>query len=48
MVKELVTCPLDGTILPWVLRDSVIKLAKERGIKVSEKDFYIQEIIDAI
>ena len=46
--KELVTCHLDGTILPGVMRDSVIQLAKEWGIKVSERDFYITEIIEAI
>lgn len=46
--KELVTCHLDGTILPGVMRDSVIELAKEWGIKVSEKEFYIQEVIEAI
>ncbi len=46
--KELVTCNLDGTILPGVIRDSVIKLAEEWGIKVSERQFYITEIIEAI
>jgi len=46
--KELVTSSLDGTILPGVMRDSVINLAKEWGIKVTERDFYIHEIIDAI
>lgn len=46
--KELITCPLDGTILPGVMRDSIIKVAKEWGIQVSESDFYIQEVIEAI
>jgi len=46
--KELVTCHLDGTILPGVMRDSVIQLAKEWGIKVSERDFYITDMIEAI
>jgi branched-chain amino acid aminotransferase len=46
--KELVTCGLDGTILAGVMRNSVITLAKEWGIKVTERDFYIQEIIEAI
>ena len=46
--KELVTCPLDGTILPGVMRDSVINVANEWGIQVSERNFYIQEIIEAI
>lgn len=46
--KEIVTCHLDGTILPGVMRDSVIQLAKEWGIKLSEREFYITEIIEAI
>lgn len=46
--KELVTCPLDGTILPGVMRDSVIKVGNEWGIQVTERNFFIQEIIEAI
>lgn len=46
--KELITCPLDGTILPGVMRDSVITLAKEWDVNVIEKDFYIDEVIQAI
>lgn len=46
--KEIVTCSLDGTILPGVMRDTVINIAREWGIKVTERDFYIQEIVDAV
>jgi branched-chain amino acid aminotransferase len=46
--KELITCPLDGTILPGVMRDSVITLAKEWGIKVTERHFTIHEILDSL
>ena len=46
--KELITCPLDGTILPGVIRDSVIKTCTEWGIKVSERHYSIHDIIKAI
>jgi len=45
---ELVTAPLDGTILPGVTRDSVIQLAKSWGIPVREEKYTITEVIDAI
>jgi branched-chain amino acid aminotransferase len=43
--KELITCPLDGTILPGVTRDSVIQMAKSWNIKVSEKHYTIQDVM---
>lgn len=46
--KELVTAPLDGTILPGVTRDSVIKLATSWGIRVREAPYTIGEVIGAI
>ncbi len=46
--KELVTAPLDGTILPGVTRDSVIRLAQSWGIKVREAPYTIHEVITAI
>lgn len=46
--KELITCPLDGTILPGVIRDSVITLAKEWGVKVTQRHFTIHEILDSL
>lgn len=39
---ELITPPLDGTILPGVTRDSILALCKEKNeFKVSVKDFRI-------
>ena len=39
---ELVTPPLDGTILPGITRDSILNLAKTLGkFKVTEKMFKI-------
>lgn len=49
--KELVTAPLDGTILEGVTRDSVLALARERlvpeGWKVSERKFTMRELDEA-
>ncbi|KAK6344425.1 hypothetical protein TWF696_008062 [Orbilia brochopaga] len=47
-VKELITAPLDGTILEGVTRESVLALARERlaseGWIVSERKFTIGEV----
>jgi branched-chain amino acid aminotransferase len=49
--KELVTAPLDGTILEGVTRDSVLSLAREKlvpeGWKVSERKFTMKEMDEA-
>jgi len=45
--NELVTPPLDGTILEGTTRDCVIRLAKEGGIKVIERKITIDEVITA-
>ncbi|ORY06491.1 aminotransferase [Clohesyomyces aquaticus] len=49
--KELLTAPLDGTILEGVTRDSILGLARERlepqGWKISERKFTMQDIADA-
>ena len=49
--KELVTAPLDGTILEGVTRDSVLTLARERlapkGWAVSERKLRMSEIAEA-
>ena len=52
--KELITAPLDGTILEGVTRDSVLQLARERiegdsklGWKVSERYLTMKEIAEA-
>ena len=45
---ELITAPLTGTILPGVTRDSVIRLAKSWGVKVSERRLSMDEVMAAI
>jgi len=44
---ELITPPLSGSILPGVTRDSVIKLARSWGVKVSERPLSMDEIVAA-
>ncbi|MCP3891093.1 MAG: branched-chain amino acid aminotransferase [Desulfobulbaceae bacterium] len=44
---ELITPPLEGTILGGITRDSVIKLAKSWGEKVVERKISIDEVIEA-
>lgn len=49
--KELLTAPLDGTILEGVVRDSILELARERlvpeGWKVTERRFHMREVAEA-
>ncbi|KAB8437357.1 hypothetical protein FH972_025037 [Carpinus fangiana] len=49
--KELITAPLDGTILDGVTRDSILALARERlvpeGWKVTERRFTMNEVNQA-
>ncbi|KAI0477497.1 branched-chain amino acid aminotransferase [Xylariaceae sp. FL0804] len=49
--KELVTAPLDGTILEGVTRDSVLGLAREKlapeGWLISERKITMRELADA-
>lgn len=46
--KELITPPLDGTILPGVTRNSIISLVKEWGnYKVSENPIEIAQVLKA-
>jgi len=44
----LMTAPLDGTILRGVTRDSVLKLAKDKGFKVKEEALTIDTICETI
>jgi branched-chain amino acid aminotransferase len=44
---ELITPPLEGTILPGVTRDSVIHLARDWGMKASERRLSIDEVFGA-
>lgn len=45
--NTLITSPLSGTILPGITRDSIIKLAKDKGYKVEEKRLLIKEVFEA-
>ncbi len=45
---ELVTPPLEGSILPGLTRDSVIKLAESSGVKVVERKIAIGEVLETI
>jgi branched-chain amino acid aminotransferase len=44
---ELITPPLTGSILPGITRDSVLRLTKDWGLKVSERRITINEVMDA-
>lgn len=41
---SVATPSLDGTILRGITRDSVIKLIKDRGLNISERDISLEEI----
>lgn len=45
--RELLTPPLDGTILPGVTRDSILCLAKDFGIKTAEQKITLPQISNA-
>lgn len=44
---EVVTPPLSGMILPGVTRDSALALMREWGLRVSERQVSIDEVVDA-
>ena len=44
---EVITAPLEGTILPGVTRDCVIAILKDKGIPVIERKLSVDEIKDA-
>jgi branched-chain amino acid aminotransferase len=44
---EVITPPLSGTILPGVTRDSVLTLARDWGLRVSERPITIDDVIEA-
>jgi branched-chain amino acid aminotransferase len=46
--NEVITAPLTGSVLRGITRDSVIRLAKDWGLKVSERKISIHEIIRAL
>ena len=43
----LITAPLEGSILPGITRDSVLRLARERNMKVEERPVDVAEIVEA-
>ncbi len=43
---EVATSPLDGTILPGITRDSVLRLCRDWGLQASERKISIDEVID--
>ncbi|MBR0597622.1 branched-chain amino acid aminotransferase [Sinanaerobacter chloroacetimidivorans] len=45
--NEIITAPLEGTILPGITRDSVIQLLKSWGMKVSERRITIEDVFKA-
>jgi len=45
--NELITPPPDGTILEGITRDSVLRLARDWRIKVSERPISIDEVISS-
>ncbi|ESL07992.1 branched-chain amino acid aminotransferase [Trypanosoma rangeli SC58] len=46
---ELVTAPLDGTVLPGITRDSILSLVRKSGeMVVSERKFFIDELVTAL
>jgi len=44
---EVITAPLNGSILPGVTRDSVIQIVKDWGLKMTERSLGIDEVIAA-
>lgn len=44
--NELLTKPLDGSILPGVTRDCILTLARDAGLKVTERDFSVSELLE--
>jgi len=47
--KELITAPLDGTILPGVTRDSILALCRSWGeFNVVERAYTLKEVIKAV
>lgn len=44
---EVITSPLTGSILPGVTRDSVIRIVKNWGMKVTEKSLTVDEVVRA-
>jgi branched-chain amino acid aminotransferase len=44
---EVITPPLNGSILPGITRDSVLRLTRDWGLKVTERPIAIDEVVGA-
>jgi branched-chain amino acid aminotransferase len=44
---EVITAPLQGSVLPGITRDSVLHIVKEWGLKVTERSLTIDEVLSA-
>ncbi len=44
--KQIITKKTDGSILPGITRDSILKLAQSQGYQVRELDYTVSELID--
>lgn len=44
---EVLTPALNGSILPGITRDSILRLARSMGLKATERTIRIQEVFDA-
>lgn len=47
IADEVITPALEGTILPGVTRDSVIRVLRDKNIKVTERVITIDEVVEA-
>ena len=45
---EVITKPLNNMFLHGVTRDSILKLAADLGYKISERDFTVAELLEAV
>lgn len=46
IINGVLTTPsLDGTILPGITRDSILTLARERGLPVEERKVSVEEVV---
>ncbi len=44
--QSVITKPLDDSFLHGVTRESILTLARDKGLKVEERDFGIEELLD--
>lgn len=44
---EIITAPIDGSVLPGVTRDSMLTLLRDWGYKVSERELSIDDLMEA-